>query len=133
MKLITQEAPLGCAIACAASLANVSYQQMGKYFDNRKIKEKTVGFHNRDIVVALSKMGIKTKVISSNKCNNRKIKIGTIVFTKRSKKYPVGHYLLKTPKGWMNSWINYPNIKPAKAGFQRTLPNKIRWVIEPVE
>lgn len=130
MKIITQEAPMGCAIACSASLAGLSYKQMRKYFDNGKVKERTSGFYNRDIISALGKIGISVKAFSIRKWGNRRIKVGTIVFIERSKKYPMGHYLLKTKKGWMNSWINYPNINPAKAGFQKTLPSKARWFIE---
>ena len=47
----------------------------------------------------------------------------------KSNAAPAGHYLLKTKKGWMNPWINYPQIKPAKAGFQQKIPGKIQWII----
>ncbi len=130
MKPITQEAPIGCAVACSASLAGLSYKQMRIYFDNGRVKEQTSGFYNRDIVSALSKIKILAKAYSIKRWGNRKIKIGVIVFIERSKGYPVGHYLLKTKRGWMNPWINYPNVNPAKAGFQKTLPGKVRWVIE---
>jgi len=132
MKLITQEAPMGCAIACSASLADLSYKQIKRYFDNGDTKEQTSGFYNRDIVSALGKIGIQAKAFSIKRWGNKKIKIGTIVFIEHSKKYPAGHYLLKTKSGWMNPWVNYPNINPAKAGFQKELPGKIGWVIETV-
>jgi len=54
---------------------------------------------------------------------------GAIVFVERSKKYPAGHYLIKTKKGWMNPWINFPNISSAKSGFQKVLPGKAQWII----
>ena len=56
---------------------------------------------------------------------------GVIVFIERSKKYPAGHYVIKTKKGWMNSWINFPNIFPAESGFQKDLPGKAQWIIYP--
>lgn len=130
MKLITQKAPMGCAIACSASLVDFSYEKMSRYFDNSKIKEQTSGFYNRDIIATLSKIGVRAKAYSIKRWGNKKINIGTIIFVKRSKEYPVGHYLLKTERGWMNPWINFPNITPAKAGFQKSLPGKINWVIE---
>ena|SRR3989338_6297977 len=130
MKPITQEAPMGCGIACCASLAGLSYKQMRKYFDNGDIKDKTSGFYNKDIVDALEKVGIRAKGYSVKKWGNKKVKVGTIVFVRRSKKYPEGHFLLKTKNGWMNPWINYSSINSAKAGFQKTLPDKIDWVIE---
>jgi ABC-type bacteriocin/lantibiotic exporter with double-glycine peptidase domain len=133
MKLITQEAPMGCAIACIASLSGLSYKQMRGYFSRGEIKEQTSGFYNRDIINALIKIGISAKAFSIKRWGNRKIKAGTIVFVERSKKYPAGHYLLKTKNGWMNPWINYPNINPAKAGFQKTLPGRLKWVIKTMD
>lgn len=131
MKLILQEAPMGCAIACAASLAGLSYKKMRAYFNNAKARESTAGFYNRDIVGALSKIEMVVKACSIKRFGNRKIKIGAIIFIKRSKNYLAGHYLLKTKNGWMNPWINYPNIKPVKAGYQKKLPGKVGWVIQP--
>ena len=130
MKLIVQEAPAGCVIACSASLAGLSYKKMRKYFDDGEMEEKTSGFYNRDIISALEKINIRAKAYSIKKWGNQKIKTGFIVFIGRSSQYPAGHYLLKTKRGWINSWINYPDINPAKAGFQKTLPGKIKWIIE---
>lgn len=130
MKLISQEAPMGCGLACAAAAANLSYKEMRKYFDNGKIKESSSGFYNRDIVKALSKINIKAKAFSVKQWGNKKIKPGNIVFIGKSKLYPFGHYLLKTGKGWMNPWINFPYINPAKAGFQKKIPGQIKWIIE---
>ena len=128
MKLIAQEASVGCAIACAASLTSLSYKQMRSYFDNAK-RESTTGFYNRDIIKALSKSKITARASSIKRFGKRSIKIGTVVFIKPSKKYLAGHYLLKTKNGWMNPWINYPNINPAKAGYQKKLLGKVAWVI----
>jgi ABC-type bacteriocin/lantibiotic exporter with double-glycine peptidase domain len=130
MKLITQESPMGCAIACTASLANLSYKQMRKLFNGGRIKESTQGFYNRDIIYALSKIKVSAKTYSAKTLGNKKIGLGSIVFIERSKKYPAGHYLLKTKNGWMNPWINYPNINPAKSGFQKTLPGRVVWIIK---
>ena len=58
------------------------------------------------------------------------IKPGTIVFVRRGKVYPYGHFLLKTSKGWMNPWKRGENIKEAKAGWQKRLPDKKDWIIE---
>jgi len=130
MESIPQEAPMGCAIACIASLLNLSYRETRKLFKGGETKERTTGFYNRDILKVLKKGGIVAKVHDFNKTHNKKLKPGIIVFIERSNKYPDGHYLLKTKKGWMNPWINFPLINPAKAGFQKKLPGKIRWVIE---
>ncbi|MFH1915958.1 MAG: hypothetical protein ABIJ21_01725 [Nanoarchaeota archaeon] len=71
----------------------------------------------------------KGKQYTHQKYAREKIKPGTIVFIERNTTYPAGHYLLKTSRGWMNPWINYPKIKPAKAGFQQKIPGKILWII----
>ena len=132
MKPITQEAPMGCAVACCASLTDLTYMQMLRYFDNGEVKDRTTGFYNKDIVNALDKVGIKAMGHSIKRWGNKKIKNGTIVFIQRSKEYPDGHFLLKTRKGWMNPWINYPNINPARSGFQKKPPSEIDWVIETI-
>ena len=74
---------------------------------------------------------LRTKVRSFRACTYKNLlnRNGTIVFIERSKKYPAGHYLVKTEKGWMNSWINFPNISPTKSGFQKVLPGKAQWII----
>lgn len=41
----------------------------------------------------------------------------------------MGHYILRTKKGWMNPWINYPSISPARAGFQKRLPGEVQWIL----
>ena len=120
---------MGCAIACAAALANLSYKQMRRYFNNGKIKEQASGFYNRDIVAALRMLKIEARACSIKKWSNKKIKVGSIVFIGSSRKYPMGHYILKTRRGWMNPWKNYPIINPAKAGFQKMPSGKIRWII----
>lgn len=47
---------------------------------------------------------------------------GTIVFTRFSKAYPRGHYLVRTETGWMNPWVNFPVIAPARAALVPELP-----------
>ena len=130
MKPIPQEAPMGCAIACVASFLSLSYKETRKLFKDGKTREYTTGFYNRDILKTLKKRGIVAKAHNFNKTHNKKLKPGIIVFVERSNKYPAGHYLLKTKKGWMNPWINFPIINPAKAGFQKKLPGRARWIIE---
>jgi len=129
MKSITQEEPMGCGIACVAIVLNKSYQSTKKLFDNQKYAS-TRGYYCREIIKTLNK---KREVYTFSKVNvkNKNLlkKEGIIVFIERSKKYPFGHYLTKTKKGWMNPWINFPNIAPAKSGFQKILPGKAQWII----
>lgn len=131
MKLVTQEASMGCAIACVASLVGVTYKIMRKSFEGGKKYEHSRGFYNRHIVQALTKWGIFYRAYSAKQWGSKRIKNGTIVFVGPSEKYLAGHYLLKTKQGWMNPWMNCPNIKPARAGFQKKLEGTIRWLIAP--
>ena len=47
MKLVTQEGSMGCGIACAASLAGLSYKEMQKLFTQGNVKDKTTGFYHK--------------------------------------------------------------------------------------
>ncbi|MBP9731869.1 MAG: hypothetical protein KBD29_00195 [Candidatus Magasanikbacteria bacterium] len=128
MKKIPQEALLGCAIACTASRVGLSYKTMKRYFDNAKYKEKSGGFYNRDIVKALDKLGVNTTVLSMRRYGKKYFKTGTIVFVGYSAQFPAGHFLLKTKKGWMDSWINYLEL-PIRAGYRKKLPGTPEWII----
>jgi hypothetical protein len=129
MKAIAQEAPMGCGVACAASLAGLSYKEMRKLFKDGEIKDKTTGFYNKDFVKAFSKLNIQAEGCTAKKWGAKRIKSGTIVFVSRSKKFPEGHFLLKTEKGWMNPWINLNAEGRPVAGFQKRLPGKGEWII----
>jgi hypothetical protein len=130
MKLVTQEAPMGCGIACAASLCGLSYKQARKLFTNGSVKDRTIGFYNKDFVEALAKIGILAKGYSAKQWKGKRIKPGTIVFSKRSKLYRVGHFLLKTKKGWMDPWKAGATIKEARAGWRKIFPGEKDWFIE---
>ena len=129
-KPIAQEESMGCAIACVASLLGISYKESLKLF-NRK-NATTPNFYCKDIINKLKKKGLSYRYGKVKSKTKKYINIPrTIVFIKRSNKYPVGHYLLKTEKGLMDPWINIPKINPAKAGFQKKLPGESQWIIYP--
>lgn len=128
MWLVKQEAMMGCSVACVASVLKISYQDSLALFYMGNKYHHLRGFYNRDIVHALSQAGklYKTqKVINYNYIN------GDIVFARNSK-YGSGHYLLKTNKGWMDPWINYPNIN-IRSGYRRRLPGRPQWKITRVQ
>ncbi|MEK6943077.1 MAG: hypothetical protein AABX00_03380 [Nanoarchaeota archaeon] len=133
MKAVTQEHPMGCAVACTASLIGKNYMSTLILFSHPEYAS-TRGYYCKEICDALNKANLnyiwKRVTASTMPFLQRN---GIIVFVKKSSKYPAGHFLLKTKKGWMNSWINYPSIKPAKAGFQRSLPGNAQWVIFPLD
>ena len=75
-----------------------------------------------------------------NKKENNSFKENTIVFIKRSKKYPSGHFLVKTRHGWMDPWINFntkdskiDDVKKAKSGFRKNIPDRIIYVVYPLK
>ena len=127
-KLISQKHLMGCGVACVASLLGITYDNSLKLFNEKYVSTK--GYYLKDIILALKKKEIiYTGSKITNKTRKYINKIGSIVFVKRSKKYPFGHYLLKTNKGWMNPWINYPNINPSKSGFNKKLPGEAQWIL----
>lgn len=129
MKLIAQIDNMGCSIACVASLLGISYPNAIRLFDNGKEKAGSKGFFCKDIIEALLKCGIESNY-SYIKCKikNDIYRQGSIVFIKRSIRYPQGHYLLRGKEKWMDPWINFPN--PIKeAGFRRRLPGKPIYLI----
>lgn len=133
-KSVTQKDDFGCSIACVAFINGVTYKTAKiKWFKSKDAK--TIGYFCRDVVRAF-------KLVNKNygyKYVKRKLKFkeNSIVFIKRSKRYPAGHYLAKTKEGWMDPWINFnthkPDIKKAKAGFRKRLPGKPIYVIFPIK
>ena len=124
-KPIAQEHPMGCAVACVASLLGISYRDAWKLFGNPELSMR--GIYCPGICRALGNAGKEYSY--SRLASAEEIKPGAIVFIEKGGKYPCGHYLLKTERGWMNPWINFPNITPAKAGFSKKLPGKPQWVL----
>ena len=122
---------MGCAIACVAFLLGISYKNAKEMFRHPE-HSFTRGFYCGEITRVLNKGGLNYVF---SKIKNEQVKIinnlGVIVFTERNKDYPGGHFLVRVKNGWMNPWINFPNITPAKSGFQKNLPGNIQWIICP--
>ncbi len=126
---ITQEHGTGCGVACVAFVLGISYQKALGLFKNPQHAWEGKGYYCKDIIEALKKAGLdySYKQITELPLT---IKPGIIVFTEPSKNYPRGHYLAQTKDNkWMNPWINFPHIAPAKSGFQDKLPDKPIWII----
>ncbi len=97
MKPITQEDALGCGLACVAFILKKSYKKTKEnHFNEFDLKR---GLYCREIKGVFLKMG-KNYEYSYVK---RKIKFeeGDIVYIKKSKEYPTGHYLVKSKHGWI--------------------------------
>lgn len=128
MRAVTQEHPMGCAVACVASVANISYKNALEFLGREHASGR--GYYCREIVDALAANGLKYEFRKADRSSRKYMKESrTIVFIAPSARYHAGHYLVRAREGWMNPWINYPCIAPAKSGFQKRLPGRAEWVI----
>ena len=132
---ITQEDPFGCGVACVAFALGFSYQKTLKLFKKGKQKAKTKGFYCKDLVRTLNNQGRNFKYrYIKDMIRNKIYQNNTIVFIKRSRKYPWGHYLCRYENSWMDPWINFPenkNIRKARPGLRKRLPGYPIYAIIP--
>lgn len=131
MKLIAQLNPYGCGVACVASILGVSYAEALRFFQ-RPRQAGTRGYYCREVVEALKKGG---RNYSYNYLTKKKLFLlktsRIVIFLRKSKKYPAGHYLTKGNNGkWMDPWINFPEM-PSKSGRRSRLPGKPNYIIYP--
>ncbi|MDE1823213.1 MAG: hypothetical protein KGH50_02710 [Candidatus Micrarchaeota archaeon] len=128
-RTITQEDASGCGIACVAFVCRTSYGfAKRRYF--KGLGSPARGYFCRDLVKALGRAG---KRYGYRHIKGReRLKPGTIIFIKRSERYPAGHYLVKTGNGYMNPWINFPDIRNPKSAFARRLPGIPSYAVYPV-
>jgi hypothetical protein len=131
---VPQEHALGCAVACVAARARISYARAHLYFHSRELAW-TRGYYCSEVTEALARAGFN---YTYNKCStneNRDLiarfgeRVGTIAFIAPGLFYPVGHFLLRVPGGWMNPWLNFPRIHPLEAGFQPHLVGELSYLI----
>ncbi len=135
--MIAQKHHMGCGIASVANILGINYEKASALFRKGNSKAKTTGFLCGEIVQALKKAGrdYKYRYIDSS-IKNKIYKNGVIVFIKRSKTYPNGHYLTRLDNKWVDPWINYrynSNVKEAKASIRKKLPSKPIYAILPTD
>ncbi len=131
---VTQEFDYGCAIACMAFVLENSYSRTIELLNpNQQFSER---FYIKDLTSELSRLG---KSYSSRyvKPHLRKkiYQEAAIVLIARSKTYPVGHYLVRHNKMWMDPWINMKKsnyqISEAESGYRKRLPGRPMYVLIP--
>jgi hypothetical protein len=129
--MVTQEDSLGCGVASVAYVLGITYKDAMLYFDPNEVKKS--GCYCKDLLGAMKENKINCCYKYLRKHLRKKIyKLRTIVFIKKSKKYPAGHYLVRTNDGWHDSWINFQknkDIKNAKSGIRKRLPGKAIYAI----
>lgn len=131
MKPIRQEHSYGCGVACVAFILQTDYATILNTIEKGKYKAENIGFFCKELTSLLNNRGnaykwryIKPKLRKIIYASN------VVVFIKRSKKYPAGHYLVRFDDRWMDSWINFPDF-PIKANFRKRLPGKAVYAIIP--
>lgn len=133
MKSVTQLDAYGCGLACVSFLARKNYKQIASL--TSKNQAQTKGFNCKKLIGLLSNFGLNYEYKYLKPKLYRKIYLdGVIVFVKRSKKYPAGHYLARMNNLWMDPWINFDyqaKIKHAKSGFRKRLPGKPIYALFP--
>jgi hypothetical protein len=137
-QLVTQKHRSGCGIACIASFLGYDYETLLSMIPNGDMHASERGFYCRELVELLKQFGYKKAVYLYIKSHIYPYIYtpGTIVFIKRSRTYPVGHYLLRTPYGWMDPWKNFPVsscITVAESGIRKRLPGTPIYAIFPHE
>lgn len=134
-KLVRQEDEFGCGAACLAMAAGLSYKQALELFSDGKVKAGKKGFLCKDICDVLGKAGKNYSYCYVTKLKRRKIyKEGSIVFIRRSKNNPYGHYLYRDKDCWIDPWTNRhenEDIKKAKARKIKRLEDKPIYLIFP--
>lgn len=131
---MTQEHSYGCGAACLAFVSGTSYEEVVKR--SRKKKVDQGGYYCKELVNLSRKLGLYYRYKYLSPRVVRKIyQEGVIIYIKRSKRYPAGHYLVRYQGFWMDPWINFPSnqrIREAKSGFRQRLPGKPIYGIFPI-
>lgn len=129
---ITQQAPHGCGITCFAFVAGITYVQAAEFLGLEQAKsDRFIVKHFRE---ELNRYGLH--YVSKHVKPDQTIepKDGTIVLLRRSKQFPVGHYLAYHQGRWMDPYINLADdhdFQNPQSGFREVLPGEIMYVLKP--
>ena len=128
---ITQEDDFGCGAAYVAFVAQKPYSAITALLGQENAKTK--GYYCRELVDVLAGFGLAYTYhyLKLHKADLAYLE-GSIVFLKRSKKYPSGHYIVRYRGKWMDSWINFvsnKNIVRARSGYRQRIPGIPQYVL----
>ncbi|MFZ1301453.1 MAG: hypothetical protein WAQ27_02650 [Candidatus Microsaccharimonas sp.] len=131
-KSITQEMPYGCGIACFAFVANLTYKETEAFLGEEQAKNnRFIVKHFREELNRFGLPYISKHVRPDQAIEPRE---GTIVLLRRSKQFPVGHYLAYHNGKWMDPNINLHEdrlFQNPKSGFRDVLPGQVMYVLIP--
>lgn len=129
-----QKHEFGCGAACVACVTHSSYCDVVR--DLGLQRARTHGFYCRELVESLHRRGYQYEYRHIKPALRRIVyEPGVIVFVRRSRRYPAGHYVVRTSRGWADPWINMPRnrrISAAEAGVRLRLPGLPQYALFPV-
>lgn len=132
---VTQESDYGCGIACFAFATDLTFARAAQCLGKTGATHEGVPL--RHMVAVLNDYGLSvTRNYVKSHLLGRIKEEGTIILTKRSTDYPVGHYLVRHNNAWMDPWINMledRRVEYARSGFRTELPGEPMYAIFPVE
>ncbi len=119
-------------MACVAYVLGKSYQETVLEFGVKQAIEPN--FFCRDLVRVLNRheKNYAYKRLRRKKDKSKMYREGTIVFIRKNRKYPFGHYLARAESYWMDPWLNVgkdKDIKNAISGFRKRLPGEAIYII----
>ena len=99
---VTQKNNFGCGVACLAYALKIDYDYLIKSSRIKKQAENK-GFTCRELIEILKSNSLNYcyKYLKP-KLKKKIYEDGSIVFIKVSKKYPIGHYLIRTNNLWID-------------------------------
>lgn len=131
-KSITQEMLYGCGIACFAFVCDITYEEVEEFLGPDQAKsDRFIVKHFRE---ELNRFGIKYVSRHVEPDQAVEPKEGMIVLLRRSKQFPVGHYLAYHQGKWMDPYINLKDnhlFQNPKSGFREALPGQAMYVLMP--
>lgn len=130
---ITQEMPYGCGIACFAFVCSITYKQAAEFLGAEQAKsDRFIVKHLREELNRYN-LNYVSKHIKPDQMVGPKE--GMIVLLRRSRQFPVGHYLAYYKGKWMDPYINLEddqNFQNPKSGFREALPGQVMYTLMPV-
>lgn len=130
---VTQLDTFGCGAACVAFLLDQSYLSVVTLLGRENARTK--GYGCQKLCNALSTRTRKYRYKKFKpEFNELLYQDGVIIFIKRSRSYPDGHYLCRRDGLLMDPWLNLrssKNLAEAYSGFRRRLPGEPGFIIYP--
>ncbi len=122
---------MGCGAACVAYLNCSTYELAVQRLGKDKAERR--GYSLRELTAGINVPQASYRPHHAEKVASDRIdRTGTIVFLDKSKRFPYGHYLVRTEAGWMDPWINLrpgADVSKSKAGIRLSLPYAPKWAI----